>query len=199
MRFAILAAAIALQVACVSPLRRAKAAPPPPGPMQARIPDLITTSDAPPAPKTLPPPPAVPVSEPDPATAKVVTAETELPPPPPRPRPRRRPPAAAVPVEKPANTEVETPGPPPFRLGEVMPPGRREELLRQADSALSYSTKVLAATENRRLRNPQINASARIRRFIEESRSAMASDPIRARNLALRAKAFAEALEAELR
>ncbi|MBM3782929.1 MAG: hypothetical protein FJW30_01150 [Acidobacteria bacterium] len=197
MKYFVLAAIVLLNIACVTPFRRAKAAPPPPGPMPARIPDVITTSDSPPPPRNLPQPPAVPITVPDPATAEVVTAQERLPPAPPRPRPRRR--AQQVASAKPAPIEVETPGPPPFQLGEVTTPARREELLRQADAALAICAKALAAVEGKRLRSAQINMVARIRRFSEEARSLIEKDPVRARNLAIRGRAFADALLGELK
>ncbi|MBM3754240.1 MAG: hypothetical protein FJW38_09700 [Acidobacteria bacterium] len=46
MKIYLLLLALGLQLACVMPFRRARAAPPPPaGPLPARIPDVITTSD----------------------------------------------------------------------------------------------------------------------------------------------------------
>lgn len=197
MRTYLLLIALGLQLACVMPLRRARAAPPPPsGPLPARIPDVITTSDNPPQPPTISQPPAVAVPVEDVSKVEVARGSQPLPPAPPRPRPRRAPPK---PPAEPARVEEPPPEPPPFKLREVLPPERREALLKQTGEMLTFCTKTLAQVENRDLTNPQSRLANRVRQFMQEANDAVESDPIRARNMAARAKAFAEALLGELR
>ncbi len=196
MKTLLLLIALGLQIGCVLPMRRAKAAPPPAGPLPARIPDVITTSDNPPPPPTISQPPAVAVPVEDVSKVKVARSSTPLPPAPPRPRPRRTTakPAEPIRVEEPAPPE-----PPTFRLREVLPPERREALLKQTDEMLTFCTKALAQVESRNLTNPQTRLAGRVRQFMQEAKDATESEPARARNMAARAKAFAEALLGELR
>ncbi len=196
MKTCLLLLAIGLQLACVSPFRRARAAPPPSGPLPARIPDVITTSDNPPPPPTISQPPAVAVPVEDVSKVKVAQNTQPLPPAPPRPRPRR---TAPKPVEPVRVEEPPPPEPPTFRLREVLPPERREALLTQTDEMLTFCTKALSQIENRKLTNPQTRLANRVRQFMQEAKIATESDPVRARNMAVRAKAFAEALLGELR
>jgi len=196
MKIYLLLLALGLQLACVMPFRRARAAPPPPaGPLPARIPDVITTSDNPPPPPTISQPPAIAVPVEDASKIAIARNSEPLPPAPPRPRPRR---AAPKPPAEPVRVEEPPPEPPPFRLREVLPPERREALLKQTDEMLTYCTKALAQVENRTLTNPQARLANRVRQFMKEAQTATESEPTRARNMAARAKAFAEALLGEL-
>lgn len=197
MKTYLLVIALGLQLACVMPFRRARAAPPPPsGPMPARIPDIITTSDNPAQPPRISQPPAVAVPVEDLSKVQVAGNGTPLPPAPPRPRPRRAAPKAAEPVRV---EEPPPPEPPTFRLREVLPPDRREALLKQSGELLTFCTKSLSQIENRKLTNAQTRLANRVRQFMHEAKDATESDPVRARNMAARAKAFAEALLGELR
>lgn len=197
MKTLLLLIALGLQIACVLPMRRAKAAPPPAGPLPARIPDVITTSDNPPPPPTISQPPAVAVPVEDVSQVQVARSSAPLPPAPARPRPRRA--AAAKPAEPLRVEEPPPPEPPTFRLREVLPPDRREALLKQTDEMLTFCTKALAQVETRKLTNPQTRLAGRVRQFMQEAKDASDSEPVRARNMAARAKAFAEALLGELR
>lgn len=196
MKTYLLLAVVGLQLACVMPLRRASAAPPPPsGPLPARIPDVITSSDNPSPPPKISAPPAVEVPVADPSKVVVARDSDPLPPAPPRPRPRRTTPK---PAPLPAHVEETLPPePPPFHLREVLPPARREALLKQTDEMLTFCTKALAQLEEHKLANSQTRLANRVRQFMQEAKNAIDSEPVRARNMAARAKAFAEALLGE--
>lgn len=191
-------------------LSRAKA-PPPPGPVPARIPDQVATTTAP-APTNLPAPPSL--SEPAadakaPVAAELSLATTPTEPPPRPARGRRaakqRTAAAAtpppVPVEAAAGTaqSPSTTPAPPFRLGELRSPEEKERLKLEAEQMLITCNTVLAAVGGKPLTASQTEMVSRVRLFAQQARESMEKDPAEARNLAAKGRTFAEALLAELK
>jgi hypothetical protein len=118
-----------------------------------------------------------------------VAARKPVPPPPPAP-----PPAAEAPAELPE------PEPTPLlQLGEVLSPQQRAELLRQTDSLLAVSDRAVTTATPRQLNPTQADLLNRVRTLSQLSRDARERSPAEARNLAERAKLFAERLLEELR
>jgi hypothetical protein len=197
---ALLSAVLALSGCGWMPMRRAKAPPPPPGPVPVRLPDQISTAEAPP-PTNLPAPPAVGEAKTDTDPSEVaVKAIPEVPTQAP-PRPKRRRTAPKIVAEAPAETRVEEPAPaePPFRLGELRSATEREELRRQTEQMLGTCAAALALAEGRMLNGMQTEMVNRVRNFSQQAREAMEKDPAGARSLAAKGRTFADALLAELR
>ncbi len=178
--------------------------PPPPGPIPARIPT---------GPVAAAPPPSKPLPEPPPLENST-TASVEKPVPPavemPKsvkrpPAPRRRRVAARKPVAPPppaAEAPADPPEPEPtplLQLGEVLTPQQRTELLRQTDSLLAVCERAVTTATPRQLSLTQADLLNRVRTLSQLSRDARERSPAEARNLAERAKLFAERLLEELR
>lgn len=206
MRFTLVLTTILLLQGCgMTRLGRAKA-PPPPGPIPARIPDQVTSIDAPP-PTNLPPPPSLPAPAVDakPSTAAELAISSTPTLPPPRPaRSRKTTKRAAVipppqpPVEAAAEVPVQ-PAAPPFRLGELRSPEEKERLKQQTEQMIGVCGAALTAAEGKPLTAAQTEMVARVRMFAEQAREAMEKDPAEARNFAAKGRTFAEVLLAELK
>lgn len=182
--------------------------PPPPGPIPARIPA---------GPVAAAPPPSKPLPEPPPLeTTSTATLEEPVPPAvempksvkrPPAPRRRRvaaRKPVAPPPPPAPAvlepTPEIPEPEPAPLlQLGEVLGPQQRTELLRQTDVLLATCDKAVTTATPRLLTPTQADLLNRVRTLSQLSRDARDRSPAEARNLAERARLFAERLLEELR
>jgi hypothetical protein len=197
---ALLSAVLALSGCGLGPLWRAKAPPPPPGPVPVRLPDEISTAEAPP-PTNLPAPPAVGEPKPDAAPAEVaVKAIPDVPRQAP-PRTRRRKTVPKVAAEAPAENRTEEPVlvEPPFRLGGLLSAAEKDELRRQTEQMLGTCAAALAMAEGRALNGMQAELVNRVRSFSQQAREVQEKDPAGARSLAAKGRTFADALLAELR
>ncbi len=180
--------------------------PPPPGPIPARIPSgTVATA----------PPPSKPLPEPPPLEAPVTaTAEKPVPPAVEMPKSAKRPPARRrrrIAVRKPApsppppvvvESAPEPPEPEPtplLQLGEVLGPQQRAELLRQTDALLAICERAVTTATPRLLAPTQADLLNRVRTLSQLSRDARERSPAEARNLAERARLFAERLLEDLR
>jgi hypothetical protein len=195
---------LSLGLASCSVLRPTRV-PPPPGPLPARIPSGSATV----------PPPTKPLPEPPPLEAAIpTTAEKPIPPSVDVPKSAKRPPAPrrrrvaarrpAPPPPPPATVEPapEAPEPEPtplLQLGEVLSPQQRTELLRQTDALLAICERAVATATPRLLAPTQADLLNRVRTLSQLSRDARDRSPAEARNLAERAKLFAERLLEDLR
>lgn len=181
--------------------------PPPPSPIPARIPSGNVATAA--------PPPSKPLPEPPPLEASAATTTEEPVPPavempksvksPPAPRRRRvavRRPAPSPPPAVVPESASEAPEPEPMpllRLGEVVTSQQRAELLRQMDAELAVCERAMNTAAPRVLAPVQADLLNRVRTLSQLSRDARERSPAEARNLAERARLFAERLLEDLR
>lgn len=180
--------------------------PPPPGPIPARIPN---------GPIAAAPPPSKPLPEPPPLeTTPAVTAEKPVPPAVEMPKSAKRPPAPRrrrvasrkpIPAPPPPAVVESTPEPPEpepaplLQLGEVLSLQQRAELLRQTDALLAICERAVNTATPRLLPPTQADLLNRVRTLSQLSRDARDRSPAEARNLAERARLFAERLLEDLR
>jgi hypothetical protein len=201
MRYVLILLAGAMLTGCL-PFRRAKATPPPPGPMPVRIPDQPTSTAPAPPPVNLPAPPPVEAKSVDPkaASTRVVGLKTAPTAKPPRPTRRRRSAKAkGTPTAESATVEEAPASPPVYRLGELRSPEERVKLKQEAEQMLGVCQAALAASEGRPLTAMQTEMVGRVRAFAQQARDTIERDPAEARGLAAKGKLFAEALLAELK
>jgi len=179
--------------------------PPSPGPIPARIPSGPIAA-APPSLKPLPEPPPL-------VSSTTATVEEPVPPAvempisvkrPPAPRRRRAAVRKPAPPPQPAVVEPapEAPEPEPtplLQLGEVLGPQQRADLLRQTDALLAVCERAVTTATPRLLPPTQADLLNRVRTLSQLSREARDRSPAEARNLAERARLFAERLLEDLR
>jgi outer membrane biosynthesis protein TonB len=194
-------ALLVLMTSCI-PWRRTQMPAPPPRTIPARIPDQVSTADAPP-PKNLPAPPPMPaepvITRSD--AAAMIPKPPQSPPQTVKPAPRKRQRVRPVPMpEERADKATEEPLPrPAWKLGQVMSTAERDALKKEADAMISAAAKAVATAETRTLSAAQSEFVNRIKVFSQQAKEALETDPMEARNLAARAKTFADALLADLR
>lgn len=203
MRLTLFLAAMLTLGGC-GPFRRAKAPPPPPGPIPARIPDQLSSVEAATGTTSLPPPPAIATSVGDhkPETETVgLPARPPAAPPRPAQRARRTRPVAPVPVpvQTEATPEEPMPAAPTYRLGELRKPEEVEQLRQQTEQLLERCAAALAVAEGKRLTPMQTEMVNRVRLFTAQAREALERDAGEARSFAAKGRTFADALLAELK
>ncbi len=183
--------ALAVSLSGCSWRKRPAPVPLPPPPLPSPVqPD-------PPAP--MPPPGIEPRQEELPADPAPGIEEKELPPAPKPPAPPRRrvspAPAAPAPPE-PEEAAAAAPAP---QLGEVLTPDRRAVLQGQYDAAAAQAKQDLERIAGRKLNAGQNQSAARVRAFLAQAESLVATDPSSAAELARRAALLARDLANSLR
>ena len=169
--------------------------PPPPNPIPARIPS---------GPLNPVPPPSKPLPEPPPLEKTAIVEPKPLPPPSVNlpPAPKRKAVARKKKVRPPkplVEVYAAEPEPAPLlQLGEVLSTQQRTDLLRQTDSFLVTSDRLLTVAATRGLTRAQTDLVSRVRSLVLLAREARERSPAEARNLAERAGLFATRLLEDL-
>ncbi len=171
--------------------KRPAPAPLPPPPLPSPV--------QPQPPEPMPPPGIEPRPEALPADPAPGVEEKELPPAPKPPAPPRRRASPAPATPAPPEPEEEAAAKPAPQLGEVLTPDRRAALQGQYESAIAQAKQDLERISGRKLNAEQNQSAARVRAFLVQAESLMATDPSSAAELARRAALLARDLANSIR
>jgi hypothetical protein len=154
-----------------------------------------TVAPAPPEQAPTPPQPPVPQQTPGQPPAQPTTPEKTTGQPPAQPTPPQKTPPSQQP-RKPATQPVPKPADrsPVPRLGEVLTPEQRTQLLKEIDVSLNRANRSLAAIGKYSLNASQAISAEQIQRFIKQAEAMRNSDVTTAHSLASRAEVLAREL-----